>query len=88
MNLLLGRPVEPASPERGHPMRTLIVVAALLIAASAQAAERRSRLESDECSRQSLVCEQACESREGMKRLECKTDCRLAETRCRNGSRR
>ena len=70
-------------------MRALYaLVIALAFSANAHAAERRSRLESDECSRRTTTCEQGCESRSGMGRLECKTDCRLAETRCRNGGKR
>ena len=70
-------------------MRTLLALTiALAIHASPEGEERRSRLESDECSRRTAACEQGCESRGGMSRLECKTDCRLAETQCRNGAQR
>jgi hypothetical protein len=60
----------------------------LSVSTVASASERRSRLDSDECSRQAEVCERLCDDLEGMDRLSCKTDCRLEETQCRNGGRR
>jgi len=57
----------------------------LVLMSSALAAERRSGLEADECSKRTALCERQCEAKSRMDRLSCKTDCRLAETRCRNG---
>jgi hypothetical protein len=66
----------------------LSVVVALSSSAWAQVAERRTRLETDDCSRQTEVCERACEGRPRAERLTCRTDCRLAETTCRSGQQR
>ena len=47
-------------------------------------ADRRPRLERDECSRRGLECERRCDALRGAERLSCKTECRLAESRCRS----
>jgi hypothetical protein len=67
-------------------------LAALLLAgapveASPLAAERRPRLEQDECSRRGLECERRCDSLRGADRLSCKTECRMSESRCRSPRR-
>lgn len=65
----------------------LCAAAVLLASASTSASERRPKVEQDECSRKSQQCEQACAAKKGSDRLSCKTDCRLAESQCRNGKR-
>ncbi len=47
-------------------------------------ADRRPRLERDVCSRRGLDCERRCDALRGAERLSCKTECRLAESRCRS----
>jgi hypothetical protein len=41
-------------------------------------------LSKDSCSQQTAACEEKCATKSGMDRLSCKTDCRLAESKCRN----
>ena len=69
------------------PIASLVAAVALLASGLAGASERRPRVEQDDCSRRSQQCEKACDSRKGSDRLSCKTDCRLAETQCRNGKK-
>lgn len=66
-----------------------LAMAVLLFAllGPARASERRPRVEQDDCSRRTTQCEQRCDSKNGAERLSCKTDCRLAESRCRNSRR-
>ncbi|MBI5542678.1 MAG: hypothetical protein HY901_02225 [Deltaproteobacteria bacterium] len=72
-------------------MRPAIFGVALLFVLGAAApvlsADRRPKVEQDECARRSAACEQGCDAKGGMDRLSCKTDCRLSESRCRNGKR-
>lgn len=65
-------------------MRTAVLALVLALAAPALASERRPHVTQDECSRRGTACEQRCDEKAGMDRLSCKTDCRLAETQCRN----
>lgn len=67
----------------------VVAAAAVLLASGplAVASERRPRVEQDDCSRKSAQCEQRCNAKAGMDRLNCKTDCRLGETQCRNSRR-
>jgi len=67
-----------------------LAVAALLVASLGSfvsAAERRPHVEQDECARRGARCEEQCDSTPGAERLSCKTDCRLAESECRNKKR-
>ena len=68
-------------------LTTCGIVTALLLSASASAGEHRPKLEQDECARRTSACEQKCDPMDGKERLSCKTDCRLAESKCRNGKR-
>jgi hypothetical protein len=70
-------------------MRTLVVtlLVTLFAVPAAFAADRRSR-DLDECSRRTAQCERLCDGRQGADRLSCKTNCRLAESQCRNAARR
>ena len=68
-------------------MRAVTAALALVLFGSAAlAAEKKPKAE-DDCARQSAACEKRCDARSDMERLSCKTDCRLAETQCRNGKR-
>ncbi len=70
------------------PIAAFVASVALLAApAAAPASERRPRIEQDECSRRCQQCEKACDAKSGSERLSCKTDCRLAESQCRNGKK-
>lgn len=69
-------------------MRSLLIGLLLItVSVPAFAADRRGR-EPDECSRRTAQCEQQCDTQSGMNRLSCKTECRLAESQCRNSQRR
>ena len=68
-----------------QPLR--IALLALLLVQPAWAAEKKAPPEQDECARKTAACEKQCESRSGMDRLSCKTECRLVETECRNKKR-
>jgi hypothetical protein len=59
------------------------LVLALLLAFPATAAERRGRIEQDDCSRQTVECDKRCENLPPAERLSCKTTCRMAESECR-----
>jgi len=68
----------------------LVALLTLATSAPALAAEKRPRGEQDECSRKMSVCEKECDDTHssGMDRLSCKTDCRLAESECRNSGKK
>lgn len=87
----VGRSTPEVPRSREVAMRAVVFAATLLFGpaqldASGIAAPRR--FEPDECARRSLECERECDRMEGMSRLSCKTDCRMAESQCRNGARR
>jgi hypothetical protein len=66
----------------------LIAIAALLaMPALAQAGDRRPHIEQDDCARRASSCEKRCDAQARAERLSCKTDCRFAETECRNKRR-
>lgn len=77
-------------------MRAVVFAATLLLGPAAFAdpvpdpiaGPARRPLEPDDCARRTLECERNCDRMEGMNRLSCKTDCRMAESQCRNGPRR
>ncbi|MGC4120390.1 MAG: hypothetical protein QM765_38585 [Myxococcales bacterium] len=68
-------------------LASVTAAVALLASGSAYASERRPRVEQDECSRRTQQCEKGCDAKKGTDRLSCKTDCRFAETQCRNGKK-
>lgn len=66
----------------------LLALAVFLGSVPAHRTERRTHVDRDECARRTTACEQRCDAKKGMERLSCKTDCRLAESQCRNKKHR
>lgn len=72
-------------------MRAVAFAATLFLAPAtfaAPIAAPRKSFEPDDCARRTQECERSCDQKDGMNRLSCKTDCRMAESQCRNGPRR
>jgi hypothetical protein len=69
------------------PLVLLLTASAPLARSAANGAERRPHLQSDDCARRGLSCERRCDAMRGAERLSCKTECRIAESRCRSGHR-